>query len=215
VIKKRVRGDKGVKEVKKNIFPILTIVLFILIIGVAVFRMIYQVRVSSDQIISREVVQLVEIFKRIDKKCKIIDFDYQKNIINFLNVEKFAGSEIGSMNLTYPKQWEGPYLNDNPTIQGKEYLIVRTKKGYFITPGQGVELANGKTIGKEILLDENVDISVLMADPEGLQFQGKALAAPLPIGMSSAQELLLENVMRAEDGLVLNEGQRRFHLSSR
>ena len=174
------------------------------IVGVAIFRMIYQVRVSSDQIITQEVLQLVEIFERIDKKCKIIDFDYQKNRIDFLTVKKdgFVSSELGSMNLTYPDQWEGPYVNDNPTIQGKHYLIVRTKKGYFITPGEGVALASGKVVGKDIKLDEDADIPALMADPEGLQFKGRALAAPLPVGMSSAQEVLLENIMRADDSLV-------------
>ena len=200
---------------KKAIFPVLTIMLFVVLVGVALFRMFHQIRVGSDQIIVQEVQQLVDIFKQIDKKCKIIDFDYQKNLINFLNVEKFVGSEVGSMNLAYPDQWEGPYLNDNPTIQEKEYLIVRTKKGYFITPGEGVRLANGKTVGRHIILDENSDIPALMADPEGMQFEGESMAAPLPIGMSSAQELLLENIMRAEDGLVFNEHEELFQLSAR
>jgi len=202
---------------KKVIFPILTILLFLVLVVVAVYRMLYQVRVSSDQIIVQEVQQLVDIFQRIDKKCKIIDFDYQQNRINFLHIKKdgFVGSEIGSMNLAYPEQWDGPYLNDNPTIQEKDYMIVRTKKGYFITPGDGVRLANGKIIGRQIILDENADIPALMVDPEGLQFEGRSLAAPLPIGMSSAQELLLENIMRAEDGLVLYDQERALHLGAR
>ena len=58
---------------KKSIFPVLTILLFVLLVGVAIFRMLYQVRISSDQIIAKEVLQLVKVFERIDKKCKIID----------------------------------------------------------------------------------------------------------------------------------------------
>jgi len=189
---------------KNKIFPILTVLLFVVLVGVSVFRMFYQVRVGTDKIIVKEVKQLVDIIQRIDKKCKIIDFDYQKNIINFLNVEKFVGSEIGSMNLAYPDQWEGPYLNDNPTIQEKEYMIVRTKKGYFITPGEGVELGNGKVVGKDVILDENADIYKMMFDEEALMSEGKALAAPLSVGSSTAEEVLLENIMRAEDGLVFH-----------
>jgi len=188
---------------KNKIFPILTILLFAVLLGVSVFRMFYQVRVGTDKIITQEVKQLVEIFKRIDKKCKIIDFDYQKNIINFLNVEKFSGSEVGSVNLVYPDQWEGPYLNDNPTIQEKEYMVVKTKKGYFITPGEGVELGNGKIVGKDIILDENADVYKMMFDKEALMSEGKALAAPLPVEASPTREVILENIMRAEDGLVL------------
>ena len=60
--------------------------------------------------IAQEVVQLRDIFHRIHKTCVIIDFDEQKNHINFLNVEKFTGSEVGPMNLAHPEKWEGPYL---------------------------------------------------------------------------------------------------------
>ena len=199
---------------KHAIFPVLTVLLFIVLIGVAVFRLFYQVRVGTDLIISQEVQQLVEIFKRINKKCKIIDFDYQKNRINFLNVKSFEGSEVGSMNLAYPKQWEGPYLSDNPTIQEKEYMIVRTKKGYFVAPGEGVRLGNGKIVGKDIILDENADILDMMRDKNALMFEGKALAAPLSVGSSTAQEVLLENIIRAEDGLVMRDEERLLHLTA-
>jgi len=187
---------------KIKLFPLLTIVLFALLVGVMVFRLLYQVRTGADQLIAQEVQQLVEIFKRIDKKCEIIDFDYQKNPINFLNVKSFVGSEVASMNLAFPDQWEGPYLNDNPTIQQQTYMVVDTKKGYFITPGEGVVLANGKVIGKDIILDKDTDIPAMMQDKNMLMFEGKALAAPLPVGSSTAKEVLLENIMRAEDGLV-------------
>ena len=188
-----------------KIIPTLTIVLFVFLVGVALFRLFYQARTISNEMITSEVVQLVDIFKRIDKKCKIISFDYQKNHINFLNMKSFVGSEVGPMNLAYPENWEGPYLDDNPVIQGKEYQIVRTKKGYFITPGDGVILANGKVVGKDIILDENADISAMMLDKNVLNFKGKALAAPLPVGVSAIGEVALENIVRASDGLVMEK----------
>ena len=64
-------------------------------------------------------------------------------------VKSFEGSEVGSLNLAYPKKWQGPYLGDNPTFQGKAYQIIRTKNGYFVTPGDGIMLPNGLVIGRD------------------------------------------------------------------
>jgi len=208
------RGNEGSSALDPNkVIPVLTISLFVLLVGVSLFRVFYQVQTFSDQIIAKEVVDLVTIFKKIDEKCKIIDFDYQKNPINFLNVEKFVGSEVGPMNLSYPQNWEGPYLKDNPTIQEKEYQIVRTKKGYFIAPGDGVVLSNGKVVGKDIVLDEDANIPAMMIDENLLNFKGKALAAPLQIGVSDFEKAVLENIVRAEDGLVMETQNSSVHLA--
>jgi len=190
------------KEGPNIIVPVLTIILFVILIGISLFKLFYNVKVASDVIIVQEVQQLVEIFKRIDKRCKIISFDYQKNNINFLNVEKFSGSEVGPMNLVYPKNWEGPYLKDNPTIQDKEYQVVKTKQGYFIVPGHGVKLSNGKVVGKDITFDENTNIPKMMADEKFLNFKGKALAAPLDVGVSDMSKVIMENIIRSDEGLV-------------
>ena len=72
------------------------------------------------------------------------------------------------MNLNYPKRWKGPYLSDNPEIQGKYYLVVKTKVGYFITSGVGVILANGKVMGKDILLNKNSDTQSMIYNNEYL-----------------------------------------------
>lgn len=152
-----------------------------------------------------EVQMLVDILKKIDATCKIINFDLQKTPINFLNVKKFKGSEVGAMNLAYAEKWDGPYLKGNPTIQDKEYQIVRTKKGYFVTPGDGVQLPNGKVVGKDIILDEDANIGEMMFDVNVFMIDGKAWAAPLPVGVSATEEVLRENIMRAEDGLVAND----------
>jgi len=197
------RGNEVRSKGSPNVIvPVLTIILFVILIGISLFKLFYSVKVAADVIIIQEVQQLIDIFKRIDKKCKILDFDYQKNNINFLNVEKFAGSEVGPMNLVYPQNWEGPYLKDNPTIQDKEYQIVKTKKGYFIVPGYGVKLSNGKIVGKDIILDENADIPKMMADEKFLNFKGKALAAPLDVGVSDMSKVILENIIRSDEGLV-------------
>lgn len=141
--------------------------------------------------IADDIERLATIFSKIDSTCGIISFDYQKNPINFLNVAHFVSSEVGSMNLKYPDKWQGPYLNDNPTMQGIEYQVVRTQKGYFITPGErierhngilkskGVTLPNGKEIGKDIILEDTSDIAAMIKDPDALSYKGRPLAAAI------------------------------------
>jgi len=197
------RGNGVDKKHNPNIIiPSLTVLLFVVLVAISLYKMFYDVKIAADVIIAKEVKVLVNIFKRIDKKCKIISFDYQKNRINFLNVEKFAGSEVGPMNLVYPQNWEGPYLKDNPTIQDKEYQIVRTKNGYFITPGDGIKLSNGKIVGKDIILNQEADISRMMTDEKALNFKGEALAAPLPVGVSNVGKVMLENIIKTDEGLT-------------
>ncbi|MCX5921970.1 MAG: hypothetical protein NTX86_01450 [Candidatus Dependentiae bacterium] len=153
--------------------------------------------------INKDLITLVDIFTRIDKRCKILSFDAQKNPINFLNVVTFKGSEVGSMNLAYPTQWEGPYLDKNLTIQNQEYQIVRTTKGYFITPGDGVLLPNDKVVGKDIILDEDADIAALSNDEGALMYDGKALAAPLVLSTNQLQKLLREDIGATGEDMVL------------
>ena len=167
---------------KKYVLPAGAIAIIAVFIGVSLFNVTYRVKHNIGVLIADEVIQLQGIFHRIHKTCIIIDFDYQKNRINFLNVGEFTGSEVGPMNLVYPDKWEGPYLEDNPTMQTIEYQIVHTKKGYFITPGDRVKLPNGKVVGKDIVLDEQANIPAMMINPDMLLFKGRALAAPLDLG---------------------------------
>jgi hypothetical protein len=149
------------------------------LIGVSIFHVIYRPRYIASTMIAHEVKQLQNIFKKINQDCGIISFDSQKNNINFLNVKDFVGSEVGPMNLARPQGWQGPYVKDNPTIQGKEYQVVNTNNGYYIAPGDGVVLANGKEIGKDILLDKQSDIDFITRKDGPLMHQGAALAVKL------------------------------------
>jgi hypothetical protein len=123
----------------------------------------------------------------------IIDFDNQKNSINFLNVAKFTGSEVGPMNLAHPEKWEGPYLQDNPTMQHIAYQVVSTKKGYFITPGEGVKLPNNKIVGKDIVLDKKANIEAMMIDADALMYKDRSLAAALELGAPSNIQFFLND----------------------
>lgn len=131
------------------------------------------------------------IFKRIHDSCNIVRIDGVKQSINFLTVEKFAGSEVGPLHLAHPEKWQGPYLQYNLATQGKEYQIVRDKNGFFIAPGDGVKLASGKTIGIDIVLNERVDIAALVSTE--LQFNGLPLAIPLSIQNRFESEYALDD----------------------
>ncbi|HRN77644.1 MAG TPA: hypothetical protein PLU71_00220 [Candidatus Dependentiae bacterium] len=161
---------------------LISICVFILVIFfVGIKQDTYEMREESGLLIAADVAQLKGIFERIHKTCRILSFDYQKNPINFLNVVAFKSSEVGPMNLVYPKKWEGPYLNDNPAVQGIEYQIVHTNDGYFITPGEGVVLPSGKQIGKDVMLDKDADIGAMLTDPTIFLLEDRDLAGSLQL----------------------------------
>ncbi len=171
------------KILQRYIIPSFIIVFFTCMVVISFVVPIFKSKVEKGRLIIQDIAQLKTIFEKIDNSCRIIDFDLQQNPINFLTIKKggFVGSEIGSMNIALPKKWDGPYLQDNPTMDGKEYLVVRTKKGYFITPGNGVVLPNGKMIGKDIILDEDSNIGCMMFEESALSYKKMPMAAHILI----------------------------------
>src|SRR3989344_9211832 len=165
----------------KRVQLIISGALVLVIAGLCIITLVvtsYRAEYTTGDIIAKDVAALAAIFERIHAQCKIMGFDGQQNIINFLNVKSFDGSEVGPMNLAYPTKWQGPYLPDNLEIQGKEYMVVKIDDGYFITPGNGVKLPNKKVIGTDIMLDAKANILSLIASKE-LSFNGKPLAQRL------------------------------------
>jgi hypothetical protein len=188
---------------KSNIMLISSgIFVFMFLLTFATFW--YQARRRADVTIADDVVLLAHIFDHINKTAKIISFEHQKNYIDFLNVKSFVGSEVGPINLAYPDKWEGPYLKDNPTIQEKYYQVVHTNQGYFIVPGPGVKLFNGKIIGTDIMLDKNANIKAMMQEGGVLNFNDRPLAVQimdgqipqLPKGDSPKDRMLRERLER-------------------
>jgi len=161
-------------------FMFFAAVLLFVLMGLSFFTFWRETSTYKDELIVEHVSFLADIFKKIDEQCSIINFEHARNYVDFLTVESFVGSEVGSMNLKYPDRWQGPYLDDNPTIQEKYYEIVHTHKGYFIVPGEGVVLGNGKTIGKDILFSKDTDITKLI-DEGVLEKNGKALVSKILI----------------------------------
>ena len=163
--------------IRSSLVPVLAVTLFCIFIIIAIFNTFVKSKDYEVDIIDRDVTQLADLVMQIEKDCKIMSFESQKNSINFLNVKSFVGSKVGPVNLKHPDRWKGPYLDHNPSIQGKEYLLVRTKKGYFVTPGEGVKLPNHKIVGVDIKLGEDADIQAMIKYEKQLNYKGKALAA--------------------------------------
>lgn len=163
--------------------PLWTVGLLVFLSVLAVVNWWYRGRVETGAIMAEEIEILAGIFKKIHNSCTILSFDNQKNEINFLNVKKdgFVGSQVGPMNLAHPEKWEGPYVVENLKMFDHVYQIVRTNKGYFITPGEGVELPNGKVIGKDIIFDMDADIIHMMHEESLLDFKGRPLAAQIMV----------------------------------
>jgi hypothetical protein len=156
------------KTYKKNyVVPILISILLIVLMSLTIKWLIHEAE-NEDQLIVPSIKMLYHTFEEINKTAGISGFDQEKTPIDFLNVEKFAGSEIGAMNLVHPEKWQGPYLKSNAKIQGIFFQIIKTVKGYFITPGDGVKLSNGKVIGKDIILNNHSDIELMMKDKNQL-----------------------------------------------
>ena len=151
------------------------LVLFVLI----TYKYLWQVQKANDGMIAQQIQELQHIFVRINKECKITGFRNKVDEIDFLTVKSFTGSEVGSMNLLAPQNWQGPYVTENPTMQGKEYQIIGTQKGYYIVPGRGVTLFNGKEIGKSLIISPDSDIEAMIRNPQALLSGDVALAGRL------------------------------------
>lgn len=158
-------------------FYIISSVVLGSVLGFTMFMTLFNVKKNRGALMVEEVAQLSKIFHKIHKTAVISGLDHARSAINFLNVKSFAGSEVGPLNLKYPDKWEGPYLLDNLTIQTKEYELIRTHNGFYIVPGEGVTLPNGKVIGKDLVLDEHSDFVSLQQLSGDLNFEGKSMVA--------------------------------------
>ncbi len=176
----------------------------LLIAGTLLFLFIFtligswaQARWYKKSIMINQLQELAKIFKNINETAGIESFEHQINYIDFLNVKKFKGSTLGSINLRFPERWQGPYVTKNPTIQGGHYyLVVRTTFGYFIVPDRGVKLPNGMVMGTDIMLNETTNLRKLAQDKKKLNINGHPFAVEIlitPPTKDTKQSTLLKN----------------------
>ncbi len=176
---------------KKNIFPIIAFFVFILLFIFTFGRFFYQSKVEVDKLISVHMDQLSLAFQKINQDCKILGFLQEKSYTDFLNVKSFDGATVGSIITANPGNWQGPYLVDNPIIQGKFYEIMKFNSGYYVVPGTGVKLANGKVIGKDIVLQKDIDPELLIKE-ELSSSDGKPLIVKIILEQTNIPETVVQ-----------------------
>lgn len=157
--------------------PYIATLIVVILFSSGVYYIVNGVRKSTDLVIADHIQMLSSIFTTINTTCGIIDFEHARNYVDFLNVKSFTGSEVGSMNLKNPQHWQGPYVEDNPTIQEKMYVILKTKNGYYLVPDDGVELRNRTVIGKDLVLDSQTNIDELLQPRGPLNYRNRPLGA--------------------------------------
>jgi hypothetical protein len=177
--KKVDKVSKKKKRLFRRYFPIFSGITLVLLTIFFVYRTYKTQPAFETSVITEDISIIVTALNRIDETCNILSIKNNKNSVDFLNVVKFVGSEVGCLNLAYPENWEGPYVLDNPTIRGKVYEIVKTKQGYFVIPGYGVELPNDLTVGKDFDIDLEADIEEMLQSGGPLNYKDFVLGAKL------------------------------------
>lgn len=138
---------------------------------------------------NQQFLEIAKIIEKIDKKCKILCFIDEHNPINFLNVKEFSGNTIGSIQISDPKKWEGPYLNEVPFYGEKPISIFVHQSGVYLVPGNGTSLDNGKIIGKDIVFDKNFNEENLIKTFPELTKNGKKLICKINIDFKLPEKI--------------------------
>lgn len=191
-------------EKKANYFVIYSIVVLLVLLGITLWTYLYYAGTFRDKLIAKDIAQLDAIFEKINDTAQITAFEHSKNNIDFLNIEKFSGSTVGPMKLQFPDRWQGPYVSKSMTMQEKYYQIIKTKDGYYILPGDGAKLSNGKVIGKDVIINEQTNMQPLLADKNYLLSDYGPLTAKIMDRevLSQPQEHFLEPAL---SGSEMNE----------
>ncbi len=159
----------------KKYFVYFSSFLLIGITGLFVYQVLKERPYYLATVIKSDLDQIEKNLNAIDKSCNILSIT-PRAFIDFLNVEKFAGSMVGCLNLAYPDKWKGPYVQRNPTLQGIFYELVKTRDGFYIVPGSGVKLPNGLIVGKHFEVDRSAPIQQMVRPGGQLNYKGDSLA---------------------------------------
>jgi len=188
-----------IHRLQKNRMMVVIGILLFIMFSWTIYWFYISAKQVTDSLITQQVEQLAKILNEINDTCKIITIKHDKNYIDFLNIKSFVGSEVGPLNLAYPDQWKGPYLNENLSIQGKSYELVKAHGGYYVVPGEGVKLSNGKIIGKDIMFDSNTDIEQYINEQGGLEYENRPLAIPVFRDKQSLKDVAQNELLDVDD----------------
>lgn len=195
----------------KKYFVIFSSTFLAFFLFLIIFRVFYNKPYYLVSVVKDDLTQINKILTDIDTDCNILSIKNKVNYIDFLNVEKFAGSAVGSLNLAYPEKWKGPYLRINPSLYGRFYELVRNKEGFFVLPGNGVRLPNGYVVGRDFDVTKS-GVSILeMLKPGGyLNYKGTPLGLLIKFKIGDWDPFLKKNLTSDKIEKILDEYNAAF-----
>jgi hypothetical protein len=189
----------------KKYFALFSTTVLTLLIGITIFKVFNSKSDVLTLALTQDLERIEKILTTVDAQCNIIGIRGQRNQIDFLTVQKFAGSTVGCLNLARPKKWKGPYLKQNPSIKGVLYEIIKTKEGYFVVPGAGVQLPNKLVMGKDIVLTHDSSIMTMLQLNGRLSYQGNPLAYRLTFKIANWTDVQAVPVQTDKINNILKE----------
>ena len=160
-------------------FIVFSVTLLTLFLTIFVFRIFRSRTEVLGTVIVDDLAHIERVLNQLDKDCNILSIRTERAVLDFFTVERFAGSTVGCLNLAHPKKWKGPYMKQNPSVQGKLYEVVGTKEGYFVIPGYGVKLPNGLVMGKDVAIRYDTPLAAMLKPGGMLSYEGKPLGIQL------------------------------------
>lgn len=178
------------QKIDTNFFYV-SLSFFLMLAVLTVGRELYQKPRFEAGVISTDVQKIADVLGEINEHCLIKSFSLSRIKLNFLTLRQVAGDEIGGLVLAQPENWQGPYLEVTPRIQGKEYELVQAADGLFVVPGDAVRLPNKLRMGTHIKLSSNSNVAAMLKKGGKLFFEGRALGARVgnaPVFMTAEDE---------------------------
>lgn len=173
------RHFSATKSFVVKYFSVFSSTLLLLLLAVFIFRLVVNKPYFMASVINEDLTKLSKALNDIDTDCNIMSVTQERCMIDFLTVEKFVGSEVGCLNLAFPKKWKGPYLKYTPRLDDRCYEIVSVDEGYFIVPGEGVTLPSGMVFGRDVKFSSSVSLKKLIAPGGALNYKGQPLGVKL------------------------------------
>lgn len=195
----------------KKYFPTISTVGLIILMTVFFIKVITDKPYHLTAIIKNDLNEIEKVLNEIDKNCNILSFNLDNIPVDFLNIEKFAGSTVGCMNLAYPSKWAGPYMRRNPTLQGRFYEICKTKDGVFVVPGHGVKLPNKQIRDKTFVINTSTSMNDLIKDGGPLNYKGEILALKITFKIGDWDNPLSKVKVSQEKIEKINEALTEFN----
>lgn len=157
-----------------RLFPAFALLFISLLVSISMYKLISESPKSTTSYsIHEELDTMLETLTTIDANCSVISVRDDKNLLNFLTVKQFLGTEVGCFQLANPSHWKGPYA---PEALKQNYELVRAADGFYITPATHSILPNRRVMGIDVSITPQTDMKPLLSQGGALLFEGKPLA---------------------------------------